>query len=539
MPCPNCSCHSCRALIGSPISSADKFPPPPSELTTTNLPPTDPEVVHSRNAIRSAERAVPLIQAMIDDLKRRKAKLLRLVRMRKAVISPLRSFPPELLANIFAAFVTIAPQSSSPLLVLMGVCSRWRRIVLDTPQLWTKITRTSLVIDSWIVRSKELPLHLDLDLDAPGSNRVLETLIPHAHRWEYVDFSLGPNSLSVLAGVRTHLHSLKRLNLDLDRNTTETMDFCEVAPQLTDVRLRGVDEPISIKLPWEQLRTCTIDDDGLALYALQHAKNLQTFHLDMAYFPAEGAWLSMLNDPHCRHTRLRTLIIHWSSSDPEPVNSFVSSITLPSLRTLEIDFDSSPFESDSDYNDYGSSDRSDSNSSNSDITDDRSEIALITLSGFLERSSPHLSTLTLAGIPSSPDRLIWCLAQVPSLVSLSIQFDDWHTINNKVLFSLNVNLLGYILPRLHSLSLRGRSKFSEELLDAVVASRREINPANQGVALLEDLTLSARPKGPGHRPASSISPFRAGGLNVTYGKGWSIYNSIQADISESLAEGQA
>ncbi|KAF8882550.1 hypothetical protein BD779DRAFT_1472872 [Infundibulicybe gibba] len=98
MPCPNCKCPSC--INGSPVSSPDKLPPPSSNLTTKYFPPTDSEVVHSRDVIRSAEKAVPLIEAMIEDLEKQRAALLGLTKMHRAVILPLRSFPPEILIII-------------------------------------------------------------------------------------------------------------------------------------------------------------------------------------------------------------------------------------------------------------------------------------------------------------------------------------------------------------------------------------------------------------------------------------------------------
>ncbi|KAF8882570.1 hypothetical protein BD779DRAFT_1542593 [Infundibulicybe gibba] len=369
------------------------------------------------------------------------------------------------------------------------------------------------MIDTWIVRSKELPLYLELDFDSPDSYPVLEALIPHSYRWEYVNFSLEPDSLAVLARVRARLHSLKRLNLFFG-GVTGTVDFCEVAPRLTEIKLAGNYEPAVIKLPWEQLRVCTVDNSGVALYVLQHAKDLQTFHLDMnGGSDFDAPWLPMPRGPHAHHPGLETLIIEGTPD----MAFFFSSITLPSLRTLEVSFGDIDSDDDSDEED----------------AKDRSELVPI-ISTFLERSSKHLTTLILTNIPFPPNGLIKCLAIVPSLVSLDIQFDQQDVINDKLLHALNVNLPGYILPRLRSLSLRGPGMFSEERLDAVVTSRRDIRPTNDEVALLENLTLECSiPLGQSTRRLPRIHRFVCGGLNITYGAGWSIYNSIQTDRSES------
>ncbi|KAF8873103.1 hypothetical protein BD779DRAFT_1570991 [Infundibulicybe gibba] len=133
MPCPNCSCTSCLPVADLLVIST-KFPPPPSELITTNRAPTDSEVGYSRAIINSAGETVSILQAVVDGL-------LGLITQHKAAVSPLKSFPPELLVEIFAQSAAIAPDDwrYPPPLVLMWVCSRWRRIVLDAPKLWTKI----------------------------------------------------------------------------------------------------------------------------------------------------------------------------------------------------------------------------------------------------------------------------------------------------------------------------------------------------------------------------------------------------------------
>ncbi|KAF8882573.1 hypothetical protein BD779DRAFT_1444682, partial [Infundibulicybe gibba] len=139
MPCPNCRCPSC--LVDSTIPSTE-FPLPTSELMATNRAPTDPEVAYSRDVINSTEKVVSLIQATIDDLEKRKSGLLGLIGTHRAAISPLRSFPPELLAETFAEYITMMeihwrpPTRICPPLMLMGICSRWRQIILDTPRLW-------------------------------------------------------------------------------------------------------------------------------------------------------------------------------------------------------------------------------------------------------------------------------------------------------------------------------------------------------------------------------------------------------------------
>ncbi|KAF8882569.1 hypothetical protein BD779DRAFT_1542585 [Infundibulicybe gibba] len=207
-------------------------------------------------------------------------------------------------------------------------------------------------------------------------------------------------------------------------------------------------------------------------------------------------WLSTPRDPHSCHMGLETLTIRWSLADPS-IDTFFSSITLPSLQTLEIDFDSA-------YVD--------------DTIDDPPDLTPGTVSGFFERSCKHLSTLCLTNITFFPEELIICLSFTPSLVSLDAHFgfeSGWFEINlDGLLRALDVNLPGYILPRLHSLSFRGLPTFSEELLDADLTLECSIPP---------DQSTDRIPQF--HR-------FMSEGLNITYGEDWGVYNSIQASSSE-------
>ncbi|KAF8880436.1 hypothetical protein BD779DRAFT_1473887 [Infundibulicybe gibba] len=394
--------------------------------------PTGPQVARSRHITDYAEKVIPPTQATVGDLEIWKAESSGLTGTHEAAISPLRSFPPELLAEIFAQFIDMMMNYGlTPVpLMLMGICSQWRRIVLDTPRLWTKILTLHPMIDSWISRSKALPLYLDLDLPRPASDPIMEALIPHSHRWEYVDFSIASSSNSVLTRVRTHLHSLRQLTLYFS-DTTGTVDFCEVAPQLTQIDLVDILEPVVIKLPWEQLKVCTLDNAEIAHYVLQHAKNLRILRLDIAYEAPEPPSL-MSRGPHSYHLGLNTLNLQWNHFAPEiDVNSFFSSITLPSLRTLKVHFSCLDPEDTTQFTDFDTN---------------RAELAPI-LAGFFERSCTHLSTLTLTDIPFSQSGLIQCLAFAPSLVSLDVQFDGyWYAIKSKLLHRLDANHPEHILP---------------------------------------------------------------------------------------------
>ncbi|KAF8874030.1 hypothetical protein BD779DRAFT_1678924 [Infundibulicybe gibba] len=436
----------------------------------TNRAPTDSEVAHSRDIIDSAKKKLSPIQAAMDDLAEQAKDILRLIEAHKTSTSSLKTFPPEILVAIFIEYMNIVVDpwttSTSPEspLVLMWICSRWRGIILDTPQSWTKISSSTPMVNFWLNQSKELPLDLELNLSS-GDVSVLDALIPHAHRWERADLVLQSDSNSKLSPVKGRLQSLKRLEI-LSVDATGFLDFCEGAPQLTELWLKNDFDAATIMLPWEQLQVCTLPGTAATLYALEHAKNIRTCHLDVST-SALGGWMPMHGTfPQLHCPSLNTLIICWRPGDYR-INSFFSSLTLPSLQHLEVrlpppwgswspDYDSLP-----------------------ELGPTSSFLE------FFERSSSHLSVLTLSELPASTAQLIDYLTFMPSLTSLDIKHTNKYVIEDEFLQRLTLNHANHLLPRLSALSIRGQAEFCEGSLDALIVSRRNINPQDVEVSLLK------------------------------------------------------
>ncbi|KAF8883547.1 hypothetical protein BD779DRAFT_1412160, partial [Infundibulicybe gibba] len=106
----------------------------------TNRAATDFEVAQSRSIINSAEKRVSVLQTAMADLAERIANIHRVIEIHRAAISPLKAFPPELLVAIFVECIGMMKNPRlalpKPPLMFMKICSRWRAIVLDTPQFW-------------------------------------------------------------------------------------------------------------------------------------------------------------------------------------------------------------------------------------------------------------------------------------------------------------------------------------------------------------------------------------------------------------------
>ncbi|KAJ6523481.1 hypothetical protein DFH09DRAFT_1047178, partial [Mycena vulgaris] len=90
-----------------------------------------------------------IIEAALDlaELKAKRTRRTEMLKSIRGVISPIRRFPPELLAEIFdycreASLICGSCTTLNPMeapIVLSHVCSFWRAVSLSTPKLWDTV----------------------------------------------------------------------------------------------------------------------------------------------------------------------------------------------------------------------------------------------------------------------------------------------------------------------------------------------------------------------------------------------------------------
>ncbi|KAJ7144219.1 hypothetical protein C8R44DRAFT_557222, partial [Mycena epipterygia] len=120
-------------------------------LLSTNSLPSDVEVQQIHAILNAGDMELAELNAQISqvtsqlaELKAKSKQRSELFRSLRAVLSPLRRFPAELLAEIFeccchnslaAEFYSITDPLEAP--VLLGhICSFWRTVSHNTPRLW-------------------------------------------------------------------------------------------------------------------------------------------------------------------------------------------------------------------------------------------------------------------------------------------------------------------------------------------------------------------------------------------------------------------
>ncbi|KAH6896160.1 hypothetical protein BKA70DRAFT_1199405 [Coprinopsis sp. MPI-PUGE-AT-0042] len=110
----------------------------------TNYVPTMDETVAIRELIEAVEPRIVSLDAKIEALKQRRAIYASFVADHRALVSPIRQMPPDILRNIFSHCMPydtpdkVIQASEAPLL-LVQICRHWRDLALKTPTLWSTI----------------------------------------------------------------------------------------------------------------------------------------------------------------------------------------------------------------------------------------------------------------------------------------------------------------------------------------------------------------------------------------------------------------
>lgn len=149
----------------------------------------------------------------------------------------LASIPDELLSNILE-YAEGSQRRTALKENLSLVCRRFRRLVLNTPRLWSRVSSfdTMRYVRTCLERSKSVGLSINLFIDNKGhldrGLSFLAEVIPHSSRWEDLNvlFSFARMDLDLRNEIhrspifsKLHLSSLYSLSLEL--SATGNFDF--------------------------------------------------------------------------------------------------------------------------------------------------------------------------------------------------------------------------------------------------------------------------------------------------------------------------
>jgi hypothetical protein len=227
LTCGNCS-HDV-VLSGQLITSGLLLVPdtPVPHILFTNATPSpheEPKIhtyLHTTTtAIAKLDWEIARLTAILQMLAFEREKLVNLVEEHKALLTPFRKIPPDVMTEIFlrcerGSRCDVVPdipdsfdRNTGPLL-LTQVCQRWRDHALRMPELWSNIrvrigrgelqeSRRLPLIHTWLERSSEHPLNVCMEerllrsptFNSDSRNVAVGMLINISRRWKNLSLVL-------------------------------------------------------------------------------------------------------------------------------------------------------------------------------------------------------------------------------------------------------------------------------------------------------------------------------------------------------------
>ncbi|KAF7366611.1 hypothetical protein MSAN_00918900 [Mycena sanguinolenta] len=341
------------------------FSPFASQLGT-NYCPRDDELVQIESLLiepcmqlKRLEDEIAALQKTMDKLTEERDTVAAFVEAHKALTSPLRRLPLDIIEELFMACLPTnrnCVMSATEAPVLLGrVCSSWRTISLSSPRLWsrlhiveptrsysanpnlyeTKVAQRLEVAKIWLQRSGTCPLSISLEsnLDhamsppltpnpaqsSPSPDLFLKLLIPLASRWQNIRLVIPPPALETLSTLTEKDVPLLRYFKLVQRPDQPNSDtkwalpfgiLC--SPNLSRISLFGGNtNPLDLPLRWNQLTSLSLmgpawgltyaQTPQLVLAILSRCSKLQSCKL-LVQAPPEGDLPHSIVECPCLHT---------------------------------------------------------------------------------------------------------------------------------------------------------------------------------------------------------------------------------------------
>ncbi|KAJ7248624.1 hypothetical protein B0H12DRAFT_1123490 [Mycena haematopus] len=361
----------------------------------TNYCPQDEELVQLRGfliepcmRLKRLEDDIAVLQKAIDKLTEERDTVAAFVEAHKALISPLRRLPLDIIEELFMACLPTnrnCVMSATEAPVILGrICSSWRTISLSTPRLWSrlhiveptrvysatpglyeaKVAQRLEVARAWLQRSGTCPLSISLEssldhgitppltpsISSPSPNLFLNVLVPFASRWQNIRLMVPPLALeSLLCLAEKDVPLLKHLKLvqrpehpNSDSKWTLSPFGFLCGPNLTRFSLLGGNtNPLDLPLRWNQLTALSLMGPawGLAhpqtceviFEILSRCPKLQTCKL-LVQGPPEGDLSHSIVECPCLHTVELTCV----GTPLLTAGILLTRLSLPDLRDFKL-----------------------------------------------------------------------------------------------------------------------------------------------------------------------------------------------------------
>ncbi|ESK82322.1 hypothetical protein Moror_2241 [Moniliophthora roreri MCA 2997] len=341
-----------------------------TSLLDTNFAPNPEEVNEIRDLLHEPEKELHVLEEQISRLRARRDELKSFVNRHRALLSPIRQIPRDVLEEIMIHCLPINRfpicSSAEPPLLLTAICRSWREIALSTPHLWNTIhinlppalrpelndTLASVIkersqgVQRWLNSSGSLPLTFSLHtngmwhigrgnevlMESPQfGNTVLgmyrpfvEMLMAFSSRWEHAVFSQVPPSVMEIIGTLeenavSQLKFLRLVNCTDPSDSIAVVSNLMMAPKIQSLYLCGyVKNPLHYPAPWKNLTELEITRP------VDSRDGIITQHVALEILA------------RCSQ-RLESIVLDIRPTHEHP-HSHIPMIDLPHLRELDLEF---------------------------------------------------------------------------------------------------------------------------------------------------------------------------------------------------------
>ncbi|KAJ7037459.1 hypothetical protein C8F04DRAFT_1393670 [Mycena alexandri] len=351
----------------------------------TNYCPLDEEVleiqrllVEPLSRLQEIDNKIAELQKTIDKLTQERDSVSTYVEAHKALISPFRRLPLDIIQEIFIACLPThrnCVMSAVEAPVLLGrICSLWRTVSLSTPRLWARLhiaepkqpgqtptyeaqyAQQVANTIAWLGRSGVYPLSISLEgsqyppSSVAGSvSPFVEVILSHVSRWQHIAITASSLALDTVFSLT-----------DNDVPMLETLEIEQIhgRPSLQNVSLRLLRGPkisslalatsdislLALPLRWENLTSLRLANQRAgpllppltseaALQILSKCLRLRTCQLRLAdRLLAPALEESILELPHLNSLNITcigpTIFSPWALLQPR----FVTRIAIPQIQ---------------------------------------------------------------------------------------------------------------------------------------------------------------------------------------------------------------
>ncbi|KAJ7062328.1 hypothetical protein C8F01DRAFT_1368941 [Mycena amicta] len=359
----------------------------------TNYCPTDNEVHEINVLLAEPSEQLRQLDSKIDDLRKSMEELVvernrigEFVNAHKALISPMRRIPIDVLQEIFVACLAtehncIMSASEAPIL-LGRICSSWRAISMSTPRIWASlhfvepdvsfsssvyVTRARDVrlaqrletAKSWLGRSGKCPLSISLRINSFGSGypsanieswptySFLQVMISHSSQWRRIELNMPDGLIRAFRNLTgKDVPLLQSLWLDLHIHHSDPDPLFPplellTAPQLVGLHITGfLTQPDVMGLPYEQLTSLLLGpfpsqfDLETSLSLIPKCRQLRRFNVTV--YGSENA--HGIDGIHIESHTLEVLVVNYyrrRGTTTTPLRA-LNYLSLPALLHLSV-----------------------------------------------------------------------------------------------------------------------------------------------------------------------------------------------------------